>query len=82
METTTSTVEVIASAVHLDTTTAQASTGFDQSTYSNLPLAETGEAQIFSQTINGGQTLASEVYYDGVAMLQTNVAGDYRYQPV
>ena len=45
-------------------------------------FSEPGEVQIFSQTVNGGQTLASEVYYDGVAMLQTNVAGDYRYQPV
>jgi Carboxypeptidase regulatory-like domain len=109
--TTTSTVQVTASAVHLNTTTAQASTGLDQQTYSNLPLAltgaprsptivadlmpgvadtptnssglnEPGEAQIFDETVNGGQTLASEVYYDGVAMMQTNVAGDYRYQPV
>jgi hypothetical protein len=45
-------------------------------------FSEPGEVEIFSQTVNGGQTLASEVYYDGVAMLQTNVAGDYRYQPV
>jgi Carboxypeptidase regulatory-like domain len=45
-------------------------------------FSEPGEVQIFSQTVNGGQTLASEVYYDGVAQLQTNVAGDYRYQPV
>jgi hypothetical protein len=45
-------------------------------------FSEPGESQIFSQTVNGGQTLASEIYYDGVAMLQTNVAGDYRYQPV
>jgi hypothetical protein len=109
--TTTSTVQVTASAVRLNTTTAQASTGLDQQTYSNLPLAltgaprsptivadlmpgvadtptnssglnEPGEAQIFDETVNGGQTLASEVYYDGVAMMQTNVAGDYRYQPV
>jgi hypothetical protein len=48
----------------------------------NSTFSEPGEMQIFSQTVNGGQTLASEVYYDGVAMLQTNVAGDYRYQPV
>jgi hypothetical protein len=109
--TTTSTVEVHASLVHLETDTAQQATGFDQSTYADLPLAltgaprsptalsdlmpgvavaptnnstfsEPGEMQIFSQTVNGGQTLASEVYYDGVAQLQTNVAGDYRYQPV
>ena len=104
-------VEVQASAVHLETETAQQTTSFDQKTYADLPLAlagaprsptalsdlmpgvavapannstfsEPGETQIFSQTVNGGQTLASEVYYDGVAMLQTNVAGDYRYQPV
>ncbi|HEX4808140.1 MAG TPA: carboxypeptidase-like regulatory domain-containing protein [Bryobacteraceae bacterium] len=104
-------VEVQASAVHLETETAQQATSFDQKTYANLPLAlagaprsptalsdlmpgvavapannstfsEPGETQIFSQTVNGGQTLASEVYYDGVALLQTNVAGDYRYQPV
>lgn len=104
-------VEVKASAVHLETETAQQATSFDQKTYADLPLAlagaprsptalsdlmpgvtvapannstfsEPGETQIFSQTVNGGQTLASEVYYDGVAMLQTNVAGDYRYQPV
>lgn len=109
--TTTQTVEVTASAVHLETETAQQGTSFDQSTYADLPLAlagapraptafsdlmpgvataptnsasfsEPGEVEIFSQTVNGGQTLASEVYYDGVAMLQTNVAGDYRYQPV
>src|ERR1022692_1091692 len=108
---TTQTVEVTASAVHLETETAQQGTSFDQSTYADLPLAlagapraatafsdlmpgvataptnsssfsEPGEVEIFSQTVNGGQTLASEVYYDGVAMLQTNVAGDYRYQPV
>jgi hypothetical protein len=108
---TTQTVEVTASAVHLETETAQQGTSFDQSTYEDLPLAlagapraatafsdlmpgvataptnsssfsEPGEVEIFSQTVNGGQTLASEVYYDGVAMLQTNVAGDYRYQPV
>jgi len=104
-------VEVTASAVHLETESAQHSTSFDQEDYADLPLAlsgaprsptalsdlmpgvataptnsasfsEPGEVQIFSQTVNGGQTLASEVYYDGVAMLQTNVAGDYRYQPV
>jgi len=108
---TTQTVEVTASAVHLETETAQQGTSFDQATYADLPLAlagapraatafsdlmpgvataptnsssfsEPGEVEIFSQTVNGGQTLASEVYYDGVAMLQTNVAGDYRYQPV
>ncbi len=105
------TVEVTASAVHLETETAQQATSFDQRTYADLPLAlagaprsptalsdlmpgvavapsnnttfsEPGEMQIFSQTVNGGQTLASEIYYDGVAQLQTNVAGDYRYQPV
>ena len=105
------TVEVKASLVRLDSATAQGSTGFDQKTYADLPLAltgaprsptimadlmpgvasaptnnssmqEPGQKQIFAQTINGGQTLASEVYFDGVAMLQTNVAGDYRYQPV
>jgi hypothetical protein len=108
---TTATVEVTASLVRLDSTTAQDSTGMDQNTYAELPLAltgaprsptifsdlmpgvadaptnnssmqEPGQKQIFAQTINGGQTLASEVYFDGVAMLQTNVAGDYRYQPV
>jgi hypothetical protein len=109
--TNTETVVVAASAVHLETETAQQGTSFDQSTYADLPLAlsgapraatafsdlmpgvatsptnsasfsEPGEVEIFSQTVNGGQTMASEVYYDGVAMLQTNVAGDYRYQPV
>jgi hypothetical protein len=104
-------VQVNASAVQLETESAQHGSSFDQATYADLPLAlagaprsptalsdlmpgvataptnsssfsEPGEVQIFSQTVNGGQTLASEVYYDGVAMLQTNVAGDYRYQPV
>ena len=43
---------------------------------------EPGENQIFSQSVNGGQTLASEIYYDGVSQMDTNVAGDYRNQPV
>jgi Carboxypeptidase regulatory-like domain len=109
--TSTSTVEVKASSVHLETETAQQSTSIDQATYANLPLAlngsprsptefsdlmpgvadapsnsstfnEPGENQIFSQSVNGGQTLASEIYYDGVSQMDTNVAGDYRNQPV
>jgi hypothetical protein len=105
------TVEVKASLVRLDTTTALVSTGFDQKTYADLPLAltgaprsptimsdlmpgvadapvnnssmqEPGQAQIFAQTVNGGQVLGSEVYFDGMPMLMTNVAGDYRSQPV
>ena len=100
---TTQTVEVTASAVHLETQTAQQGTSFDQQTYEDLPLAlagrpraptafsdlmpgvataptnsssfsEPGEVEIFLADGEWRPDLASEVYYDGVAMLQTNVA--------
>ena len=38
--------------------------------------------QAFSETINGGQTFGGEVLYDGAVLAQTNVAADYRVQPV
>lgn len=38
--------------------------------------------QAYSETINGGQSLGGEVQYDGAVLAQTNVAGDYRVQPV
>jgi hypothetical protein len=110
---TTSSIQVTAPAVHLNTTTSQASAGIDQNTYAQLPIALTGAArsptivadlmpgaadspsasaggsegasptvQAFSETINGGQALGGEVLYDGVPLAQTNVAGDYRVQPV
>jgi len=36
----------------------------------------------FQVSVNGGQTFGAEVLYDGAAILQTNVAGDMRVQPV
>ncbi len=38
--------------------------------------------QAFSETINGGQEFGGEVMYDGAVLAQTNVAADYRVQPV
>ena len=38
--------------------------------------------QAFSETINGGQEFGSQVLYDGAVLAQTNVAADYRVQPV
>src|SRR5215472_4426161 len=38
--------------------------------------------QAFSETINGGQEFGGEVLYDGAVLAQTNVAADYRVQPV
>ena len=41
-----------------------------------------GNSQTYSTSVNGGQSEGSEVLYDGVAMAQTNVAGDLRVQPI
>jgi hypothetical protein len=38
--------------------------------------------QAFSESINGGQEFGGEVLYDGAVLAQTNVAADYRVQPV
>ena len=39
-------------------------------------------AQQFTASINGGQALGGEVIYDGAVQVQTNIAGDYRTQPI
>lgn len=39
-------------------------------------------SQAFAETINGGQSFGGEVMYDGAVLAQSNVAGDYRVQPV
>jgi outer membrane receptor protein involved in Fe transport len=41
-----------------------------------------GDSQTFSDSIEGGQAFGAEVLYDGVALAQTNVAGDMRVQPI